>query len=39
MTTNIQRKRSGRPPGTSDTRERILECARNLFARNGIDKT
>ena len=39
LTTNIQRKRPGRPPGTSDTRERILECARNLFARNGIDKT
>ena len=39
LTTNIERKRPGRPPGTSDTRERILECARNLFARNGIDKT
>jgi AcrR family transcriptional regulator len=33
------RKRPGRPPGTSDTRERILVSARELFARNGIDKT
>ena len=33
-------KRPGRPPGnTSDTRERILVNARELFARNGIDKT
>lgn len=33
-------KRPGRPPGnTSDTRERILASARELFARNGIDKT
>ncbi len=39
MTTNTERKRPGRPPGTSDTRERILKCARELFARNGIDKT
>ena len=39
LTTNIERKRPGRPPGTSDTRERILDSARNLFARNGIDKT
>jgi len=34
-----RRKRRGRPPGTSDTRERILVRARELFARNGIDKT
>lgn len=34
-----RRKRPGRPPGTSDTRERILVQARELFARNGIDKT
>ncbi len=34
-----RRKRPGRPPGTSDTRERILVNARELFARNGIDKT
>jgi AcrR family transcriptional regulator len=39
MTTNAERKRAGRPPGTSDTRERILSSARELFARNGIDKT
>lgn len=39
MTTNAERKRPGRPPGTSDTRERILASARDLFARNGIDKT
>lgn len=34
-----ERKRPGRPPGPSDTRERILDSARELFARNGIDKT
>ena len=39
MTTNAERKRPRRPPGTSDTRERILASARELFARNGIDKT
>ncbi len=39
MTTNAERKKPGRPPGTSDTRERILTNARDLFARNGIDKT
>jgi AcrR family transcriptional regulator len=33
------RKRPGRPPGTSDTRERILVNARELFARNGIGNT
>jgi AcrR family transcriptional regulator len=33
------RKRPGRPPGTSDTRDRILANARELFARNGIGKT
>jgi AcrR family transcriptional regulator len=38
LTTNAERKRPGRPPGTSDTRERILASARELFARNGIDK-
>jgi AcrR family transcriptional regulator len=32
-------KRPGRPPGQSDTRDRILTSARELFARNGIDKT
>lgn len=39
MTTNGERKRPGRPPGTSDNRDRILQTARALFARNGIDKT
>jgi AcrR family transcriptional regulator len=39
VSTNAERKRPGRPPGTSDTRERILASARELFARNGIDKT
>lgn len=34
-----QTKRPGRPRGTSDTRDRILVNARELFARNGIDKT
>jgi AcrR family transcriptional regulator len=39
LTTEAERRRPGRPPGTSDTRERILTSARELFARNGIDKT
>ncbi|MUL85939.1 MULTISPECIES: TetR family transcriptional regulator [unclassified Mycolicibacterium] len=43
MTTDIDsergRKRPGRPAGPSDKRERILASARELFARNGIDKT
>lgn len=39
MTVNGERRRPGRPPGPSDTRERILIGARDLFARNGIDKT
>ncbi|WP_319444815.1 MULTISPECIES: TetR family transcriptional regulator [unclassified Mycobacterium] len=33
------RKRPGRPPGTSDTRDRILSNAREMFARNGIGNT
>ena len=33
------RKRPGRPSGTSDTRDRILTNAREMFARNGIGKT
>jgi AcrR family transcriptional regulator len=34
------RKRPGRPPGgSSDTRDRILANARELFARNGIGNT
>lgn len=32
-------KRPGRPAGTSDTRERILAKAREMFADNGFDKT
>jgi AcrR family transcriptional regulator len=38
-TTNSRRKRPGRPSGSSDTRERILTSALELFARNGIDRT
>ncbi|MGA8546886.1 MAG: TetR family transcriptional regulator [Mycobacterium sp.] len=38
-TTSTGRKRPGRPAGNSDTRERILENARILFARNGIGNT
>ncbi|OBG79373.1 TetR family transcriptional regulator [Mycobacterium sp. E3305] len=37
--TNSQRRRPGRPAGGSDTRERILSNARELFARNGIRNT
>jgi AcrR family transcriptional regulator len=33
------RKRPGRPAGPSDTRDRILSSARELFARNGINNT
>ncbi len=32
-------KRPGRPPGSSDARERILVSARELFASNGFDKS
>jgi AcrR family transcriptional regulator len=32
-------RRPGRPAGNSDTRERILTSARELFAVNGIDRT
>jgi len=39
LTTKAERKRPGRPPGVSDARERILASAREMFARNGIDKT
>jgi len=39
VTTDSDRKRPGRPPGASDTRERILTHARELFSRNGFDKT
>ncbi|OBG25642.1 TetR family transcriptional regulator [Mycobacterium sp. E3198] len=37
--TNTGRRRPGRPAGSSDTRDRILASARELFARNGIDRT
>jgi AcrR family transcriptional regulator len=37
--TNTSRKRPGRPAGNSNTRERILDSARDLFARNGIKNT
>jgi AcrR family transcriptional regulator len=37
--TNAGRKRPGRPAGSSDTRDRILNSARELFARNGIGNT
>jgi AcrR family transcriptional regulator len=33
------RRRPGRPAGNSDTRDRILASARELFARNGIGNT
>ena len=39
MTTDTNRRRPGRPAGISDTRDRILSSARELFARNGIDRT
>jgi AcrR family transcriptional regulator len=39
LSTNTNRRRPGRPAGNSDTRERILVSARELFARNGIDRT
>jgi AcrR family transcriptional regulator len=33
------RKRPGRPRGASDTRDRILANAREMFARNGVGNT
>ena len=39
MKTNTGRRRPGRPAGISDTRDRILTSARELFARNGIANT
>jgi AcrR family transcriptional regulator len=39
LTAETERRRPGRPPGASDTRERILISARELFARNGIHMT
>jgi AcrR family transcriptional regulator len=38
-TNNRRRRRPGRPAGNSDTRDRILASARELFARNGIGNT
>jgi AcrR family transcriptional regulator len=38
-TAHTRRRRPGRPAGNSDTRERILASARELFARNGITNT
>jgi AcrR family transcriptional regulator len=37
--TSTGRRRPGRPAGNSDTRDRILASARELFARNGIRNT
>jgi AcrR family transcriptional regulator len=37
--TDSGRKKPGRPAGSSNTRERILGRARDLFARNGIANT
>jgi AcrR family transcriptional regulator len=39
LSTKTNRRRPGRPAGNSDTRQRILTSARELFARNGIDRT
>jgi AcrR family transcriptional regulator len=36
---NFGRKKPGRPAGSSNTRDRILDHARDLFARNGISNT
>jgi AcrR family transcriptional regulator len=36
---NSGRKKPGRPAGSSNTRDRIRDCARDLFARNGINNT
>lgn len=39
MSTDAARRRRGRPPGHSDTRERILTSARDLFANRGFAGT
>jgi AcrR family transcriptional regulator len=39
VTADAERRRPGRPAGASDTRDRILTSARELFAQNGIDNT
>jgi AcrR family transcriptional regulator len=36
---NSGRRKPGRPAGSSNTRDRILDHARDLFARNGINNT
>jgi AcrR family transcriptional regulator len=36
---NTSRRRPGRPAGNSNTRQRILDSARDLFAHNGIRNT
>jgi AcrR family transcriptional regulator len=39
IVSNPGRKKRGRPAGNSNSRERILASARELFARNGISNT
>ena len=39
MAGQTQRRRPGRPAGVTDTRQRILASARELFARHGIHQT
>lgn len=39
MTNQTGPRRPGRRPGNSGAREKILSCARELFADNGFDKT
>ncbi|MCV7386408.1 TetR family transcriptional regulator [Mycolicibacter longobardus] len=39
MSPETANRRPGRPSGTSDTRDRILTVARDLFARNGFGNT
>jgi AcrR family transcriptional regulator len=39
VATTGNKRRPGRPAGNSDTRDRILNSARDLFARNGIGHT
>ncbi|MGB3283907.1 MAG: TetR family transcriptional regulator [Mycolicibacter algericus] len=39
MSTEASNRRPGRPSGSSDTRERILSSARELFAHNGFQNT
>jgi AcrR family transcriptional regulator len=39
MSAEMANRRPGRPSGASDTRDRILASARELFARNGFQNT